>query len=91
MAAWWWCRTTSTSSARCVAERPSRDNLTPVTKADQSVVCLSGYVCVGGAQVCSDIYVCGDGQVKRFPGSFQDYRNSFLSKLRKANATSSGR
>lgn len=30
-------------------------------------------------QVCNDIYVCGEGKVRRFPGSFEDYKRRTLS------------
>ena len=30
------------------------------------------------SQVCQDIFVCGSGTVKRFPGSFEDYKRQVL-------------
>jgi hypothetical protein len=43
----------------------------------------AGMFCYG--QVCSDIHVCGDGVVKRFPGSFEEYKKHTLSKQKKPN------
>jgi len=33
--------------------------------------------------VCNDIYVCGEGKVKRFAGSFEDYKRHTLAQRKK--------